>query len=83
MDYAVTATMDWRNVRAWVETAAAVFAAVGTVLAFFAMRRTARAQEATLGVQASQLALQQEQIDNVGFPPQRGGWWLVHYVSGP
>jgi type II secretory pathway pseudopilin PulG len=64
MDYAVTATMDWRNVRAWVETAAAVFAAVGTVLAFFAMRRTARAQEATLGVQASQLALQQEQIDN-------------------
>ncbi len=64
MDHAVVAIVHWHNVRAWIETAAAVFAAVGTVLALFALRRTAKAQVDTFRVQAAQLKLQQEQIDN-------------------
>jgi hypothetical protein len=52
MDYAVAATVDWPNVRAWAETLAAVFAALGTVAAFFATYRAVKVQEQTLKLQA-------------------------------
>jgi hypothetical protein len=64
MNYAVVATIHWHNVRAWIETAAAAFAAVGTVLAFFVLRQTAKAQVDTFRVQDAQLKLQQQQIDD-------------------
>jgi len=62
MDYPAVATIDWPNVRAWAEASAALIAAIGTVAAFYATYRSAKAQERTLQVQADQLALQRQEL---------------------
>jgi type II secretory pathway pseudopilin PulG len=64
MGYPVVAAIDWASVRDWIEALAALIAAIGTVLAFYFTYQSAQAQREALRVQAAQLKLQQEQIDN-------------------